>query len=526
MIKILDQFGQPIDRAVLDEPQTARVTSVQNQYLTPMLGGLTPARLARTLQAADQGNLREQHRLFADMEERDGHLQAEMGKRKNAVGSLSWSIVPPRNPSAAEKAAAEWVQEMLQDAVDPVEDLLLALMDGIGHGYAPVELEWRNVGKELLPAFHPRPQEWFKLNMDRTAIHLDDSSVNGAALRSFGWVMHTPGKAKTGYQARLGVFRTLVWPFLYKAYALGDFAELLETYGLPIIVGKYFSGATADERNSLMRAVTALGHDARAIMPKEMDLEIQKVTGGAGDSAHMAMMEWADRSQSKSILGQTLSADTGKGGGGSFALGKVHNEVRHDIRRGDARQVAATMTRDIVYPMLALNRGGFDGLARCPRFVFDLAERDDLTAYADALPKLVGIGVQVPLNWAHEQLHIPMPKENEQVLTTAGPSQAGGTGKDIPASLTAEVQPAPIATPQAGSADAIVTALDQAAAPQWTALLDSVKTMVDEATDLTALQNNLVDMFGGQPQDALVKLMAAAFALAELKAMSDVQDGL
>ena len=531
--KILDQFGQPIDRAVLDEPQTASVAALQNQYLTPMLGGLTPARLARTLQEADAGNLIEQHRLFSDMEERDGHLRAEMDKRKNAIVGLSWDIVPPRSASAAEKAAADWVRETLQDAVDPIEDMLLALMDGVGHGFAPVELDWRQQGSELLPAFHPRPQEWFRLDRTRSEIRLQDNAIDGTPLRPFGWVMHTHGKAKSGYLGRMGLYRTLVWPFLYKAYALGDFAEFLETYGLPIIVGKYFAGATADEKSSLMRAVTALGHDARAIMPKEMDLEVQKIVGGSGDSAHLAMMEWADKSESKSILGQTLSADSGRKGGGSFALGKVHNEVRHDIRRGDARNLAATLTRDLVYPLVALNRSGIDGLARCPRFVFDLSEAEDLTAYADALPKLVAVGFQVPLSWAQEKLCIPQPKDGEAVLKIVGPVGAGskpaledqaGAGLE-PAPTEALSARLPADPPTDDPTGDVVDTLASATAPLWQQQIDSVKAMIDNATDLTALQKEMVAAFGGQPQDALVKLMGAALALAELKGMSDVQDG-
>lgn len=524
MIKILDQYGKPIDRAVLDEPQTARIASVQNQYLTPMLGGLTPARLARTLQDADQGNLLDQHRLFADMEERDGHLRAEMDKRKNAIVGLRWDIVPPNGASAAEKAAADWVRETLQDAVDPIEDMLLALMDGVGHGFAPVELEWLRQGSELLPEFHPRPQEWFRLNQARTEIRLQDSAIDGTPLMPFGWVVHTPGKPKSGYMGRMGLYRTLVWPFLYKAYALGDFAEFLETYGLPIIVGKYNSGATAEEKASLMRAVTALGHDARAIMSAEMTLEVQKIVGGSGDSAHLAMMDWADKSQSKSILGQTLSADTGKNGGGSFALGKVHNEVRHDIRRGDARNVAATLTRDLVYPLVALNRPGIDGLKRCPRFVFDLSEADDMKMFADSLPNLVKIGVQVPVSWAQERLHIPLPKKGEAVLAVAAPNVAPSP-KGVPAmALSAELPAAPAALaddPTGG----IVDELAGAAAPGWMQMIDGVKALVDEAADLTTLQRDLVDKFGGAPHGELVALMAAAFALAELKGMSDVQDG-
>lgn len=526
MSQIIDQFGQPIQSKLLNEPQTASISSLSNQFLTPMLGGLTPARLATILHEADQGNLIAQHRLFADMEERDGHIQAELDKRKNSVVSLAWNIVPPRNATAAEKANVEWVREILTDAVDPLEDYFIAMMDSVGHGFAPIELEWRKEGGELLPAFHPRPQEWFKLNTKRTALNLQDGSVDGAALNPFGWIMHTQGKAKTGYLGRMGLFRTLVWPFIYRAYAIGDFAEFLETYGLPIIVGKYFAGASEKEKRSLMQAVTALGHDARAIMPQEMQLEIQKITGGAGDAAHLAMVSWAEKSISKSILGQTLSADTGgKSGGGSFALGKVHNEVRHDIRNSDARQLAATLTRDLIYPLIALNRPNIEGLKRCPRFVFDISEPEDLTTYAEALPKLVGVGFRIPLSWAQEKLNIPQPKDDEPVLVAdkqTTPAVGDNPASDEPvadltatAALNATVQPV-------AKDDADV--LSASATSSIGGMIDLIRAEVDAASSMAALQENLTNAFGGQPHSDLVKIMAAAFALAELKGISDVMD--
>ena len=61
--------------------------------LTPMLylerwgnmtNRLTPSRLSSILQAADDGDIAEQHVLFADMEDRCEHLAAEIGKRKRA----------------------------------------------------------------------------------------------------------------------------------------------------------------------------------------------------------------------------------------------------------------------------------------------------------------------------------------------------------------------------------------------------------------------------------------------------------
>lgn len=521
MSKIVDQYGQPIDRGVLKEAQTVQVTTVSSQRLSSMLRGLTPARLAGILQDADDGNLLEQHRLFADMEERDGHIQAEMDKRKSSILGLSWDIVPPVDATAGEKAAAEWVKEVLSNAADSMEQLFLAMMDAVGHGFAPIEMEWRREGSVLLPQFLPRPQEWFKLNMSRTEIRLNDGSMDGAELRPFGWIMHTKRQAKTGYAARMGLFRTLVWPFVYKAYALGDFAEFLETYGLPIIIGKYFTGATAEEKASLMRAVTQLSHDARAIMPEEMKLEIQRVTGGGGDSAHLAMMNWADKSQSKSILGQTLSADTGKDGGGSFALGKVHNEVRLDIRNGDARQVSATLTRDLVYPMVALNRPGIP-LARCPRLVFNLGKAEDLTSYAEALPQLAAVGMQIPVSWAHEKLHIPQPQNGEPVLKPVPNPATPHAPQADPA--TAELTRRVPAGTAALSADALVDTLATNATPSWDAVIGQIAQLVDSATSLPALQAQLVNAYGGLASDQLVKLMAAGFALAELKGMSDVQD--
>ncbi len=517
MPKIVDQFGQPINAAALKEPQTSRVASLRSEYITGSLDGLTPARLSAALRAADAGDLIAQHRIFSDMEERDAHLAAELHKRKLAVMSLDWSIAPPRNATAAEKAHAEWLTEVLTDAVDPLEDLILALMDGVGHGFSAVEYEWRQEGREWLPAFNPRPQEWFRLDATRSALRLRDMSPEGAALQPFGWCFHTHGKAKSGYQGRMGLFRVLSWPFLYKAYAVGDFAEFLETFGLPIIVGKYYTGATDEEKASLMRAVTALGHDARAIMPKDMELEISKVVGSGDSSPHLAMVAWADRAQSKAILGQTMSAESQASGIGS-GNADLHREVRHDILRADARQIAATIMRDLLYPLIALNRGNIDGLRRCPRLVFDTGEAEDIKLFADALPELVGVGMQIPVEWAHNKLRIPQPAEGEAVLKVAAPENV----------LDPELRPKPgKTTPEEGgkAALAALAAEDRSAAEQdafddladvmadeWESTLEGtvspVKRLLDECRSLDEFNARLPDVLAQMSADDLRDLVA------------------
>ena len=472
MSGIVDQYGKPIDQVALNEPQTSLIAPLANEYLTNHLDGLTPARLAGILRDADNGDLTAQHRLFADMEERDAHLAAEMGKRRLALIGLDWSIEPPRGANAAEKAHAEWLTEVLTDAVDPIEDLILALMDGVGHGFSAVEFEWRQEGSERLPSFNPRPQEWFKLDQQRREIRLRDGSADGAALIPFGWVFHTHGKAKTGYLGRMGLHRVLSWPFLYKAYAVGDFAEFLETFGLPIIVGKYFTGANDTEKASLLRAVMELGHSARAIMPQDMMLEISKITGSGDSTPHLAMVDWCERSQSKAILGQTMSAESKSSGLGS-GNADLHREVRHDILLADARQIAATITRDLLYPLIAINRGNIDSLRRTPRFVFDTGEAEDIKLFADALPELVGVGMQIPVAWAHDKLRIPEPVDDEAVLRVAAPANV----------LTPELRPEPGNTTPAAPAQTAQTALAALTAQRADAERDAFDVLADQMAD-------------------------------------------
>ncbi|OHC68629.1 MAG: hypothetical protein A3H93_09200 [Rhodocyclales bacterium RIFCSPLOWO2_02_FULL_63_24] len=506
-MKILDQYGNPIDTGVLKEAQTSRIAMLENRFLTPMLAGLTPARLSTVLRQADDGDLTAQHRLFADMEERDAHLLCEIGKRKNAVMGLDWDIVPPRNATAKEKADAEWLKEVLTDAVDPFEDLLLAAMEGVGHGFAPVELEWRQEGKEWLPAFFPRPQEWFRLDRHRRELRLQDASADGAPLAPFGWVMHTHGKAKTGYQGRMGLYRALVWPFLYKAYGIGDFAEFLETYGLPIVLGKYYQGASQDEKASLMRAVTALGHDARAIMPADMAIEINKVTADGSGTPHLAMVGWAEGAQSKAILGQVLSAEAKATGMGS-GVADLHNEVRKDIRNADARQIAGTATRDVLYPLLALNRG-VDSLSRCARLVFDTGEAADIATLADGLDKLTTSGMRtIPVKWVHEKLRIPEPAEGEATLgkEVGAGDTAGQGGKPPPDPAAARA-----ALKAQGAADETQDELDWLAADmgsEWQPVLDPLVTPIERLADECAS----LEQFRERLPAVIAQMDAAALA--------------
>jgi phage gp29-like protein len=417
MATILDQYGNPIKLDQLKSQQSeqvAKLSGLNNLYAGHPSRGLTPAKLARILEQAEYGDIMAQHDLFQDMEEKDGHIFAEMSKRKRALLTLDWNIQPPRNATAEEKAQALYVEEVLRD-MDNFEDLLLDMLDAIGHGFSCLEIDWQLVGREWLPEkFNHRPQQWFQTDREtRSQIRLRDNSMDGAELWPGKWITHVH-KAKSGYIDRSGLHRVLAWPFLFKNYSVRDLAEFLEIYGLPMRLGSYPNGASKDEKATLLRAVTQIGHNAAGIIPEGMSLEFKEAAKGQSDPFEF-MVELMERTQSKAILGGTLTSQA-DGKSSTNALGNVHNEVRHDLLESDAKQVASTITRDLVYTILAFNKGGVADRRRLPRFSFDTVEPEDIKTISDALPNLVDTGVQIPVHWANERLRIPVPAKGDAVL--------------------------------------------------------------------------------------------------------------
>lgn len=458
---ILDADGNPIDLAAIREPQTAKVAHLATEFEQHPARGLTPQRLHSIMCDAELGNLLRQLDLADDIEERDGHVFAELDKRKGAVASLEWNIVEPPNASAAEKKVADQVREWMQSLPD-VEDVVRGMMDAALKGFSCQELVWKLEERVLVPQISFRPQRWFTVDQaTRNELRLRNiGSSDGEPLQPFSWIAHIH-RSKNGYLARGGLARVLAWPYLFKHYSIRDLAEFLEIYGIPPRIGSFPTGAQPEEKRTLLRAVTEIGHNAAGIIPQGMKIDFMAAAIGTHEP-FAAMWDRMDEVQSKVILGQTLSAGAAKNGTKEIAT--VHNDVRKDIRNADARQLEGTLKRQLIHPFTMLNIPGADP-KRLPGIQFETGEAEDLTAYADALPKLAGVGLQIPVSWAHGKLRIPEPADGEAVLQ--GPAAAA-----TPAPSDPKLQP-PAAKPAKPAA--LAGQLEQQPAPR-----DAIDDLVDE----------------------------------------------
>ena len=402
-------------KQALETTQTSDVAWLTNQWQEHPVVGLTPARLHKLLLGAEQGSLQAQADLFADMEERDGHIFSEMDKRRKGVNGLPWGINPPKNATDQEKKIAEEVKEWI-DEIQDFEMFLFDAMDAVGHGYSCQEIKWERIGSLWLPAsFEHQLARNFMTPVDRpNELRLNDGSMEGAEFWDFGWFIHRH-KAKSGYIARSGLHRVLSWPFLFKNYGVRDVMEFLEIYGLPIRIGQYAEGATAEEKMTLLRAVMSIGRNAGGIIPKGMTIDFESAANGDTDN-HMALIKWCEQTQSKIIVGGTLLSQA-DGKTSTNAQSQTHENQFEVIVKSDSKQLARSINDSLITHLMRLNYPNITP-DRYPKFYFDLTETEDLKAFSESIGALVDNGMKIPVRWAHERTGIPMPTdENEEVLT-------------------------------------------------------------------------------------------------------------
>lgn len=434
--------------------------------------GLTPAKLHQLLIGAESGNINDMLALFEDMEERDSHIFAELDKRKRSLLSLDWYIKPPSDATAAEKEQAATIQTLMH-AIDDFDDVIKDALDAIGKGFSGQEVNWARDGStwyaESLDFVIPQK---FVIAPDNKTLMLGNGINDPEPLWDHAFMMHTH-KAKSGYLVRGGLHRILAWPYVFKNYSVRDLAEFLEIYGLPMRLGTYPWGATEDEKFTLLRAVMDIGHRAAGIIPQGMQIDFKEAAKGNSDPFE-SMIKWCEMSQSKAILGGTLTSQS-DGKSSTNALGNIHEVARIEIRDSDAKQLSSTISKSLVASLMRLNYPSVHP-RRYPSFEFDLSEPEDITTFSEAIPKLAGVqGMRIGAEWLHSKLNIPMAAEDEAIVSA-------GIANPAPTALTAAL-----------NAQAALNARANAATTER-ANINAAERGIDEATATETYAQNITDM--------------------------------
>lgn len=411
---LYDQFGRPLPgRAVLSTERAAPTLTGTR----PVLGshpsrGLTPERLTAILAEAEAGDATRYLDLAEDLEEKDLHFSAVLRTRKLAVAQLDLAV-EAASDARADLDAADLVRDAIAHCA--LEAELADMLDALSKGFSVTEIVWDvSAGQAMPERLLWRDPRWF--GFDRT----DGRTVGlrtGADLEPLEpakFIVHLP-RVKSGLPIRSGLARPAAWAFLFKSFALKDWVVFAETFGQPLRLGKYPVGSTEADRDALLQAVRHLGSDAAAIVPADTVIEFVQAGGQSGSAdLYERLCAYLDQQVSKAVLGQTTTTDAI---GGGHAVSREHQLVRSDIQRADARQLGATLNRDLVAPLIALNRGRTQAL---PRLTLRRSTEVALPELVQALGTLVPLGLEVGMSDVRDRLGLPDPDAGQVRLSEGG----------------------------------------------------------------------------------------------------------
>ncbi|MDC5753850.1 DUF935 domain-containing protein [Vibrio europaeus] len=394
--------------------------------------GLTPGKLASVLRSALSGNPSDFFILAEEIEERDLHYRSVLSTRKLAVASID-PTVEAASDDEHDVMLAEEVRKLLKHPNMP--ECCFDLLDGLGKGIGLVEILWDT---EVIP-WKPKDYLW----VDPRFIRLDQETYNevrlvtdqepfeGEPLKPNGYLCHQP-RMKSGHFIRNGLARLVAVMYMLKSYTVRDWWAFAEVFGMPIRVGKYHANASEEDIKTLVSAIATLASDAGAAIPESMQIDmVETAKGNGGDTLFENMAEWADRQISKGVLGQTMTSDDGS----SQSQATVHNEVRKDIIKWDARQLANTLNEFLVKPFIDMNWGKQE---QYPCIKIELEEAEDTKAWVDALVPLVDRGLQVQMSDVRDKLKLSDPDKGAELLVplsqTASP-ELGLNRQQVPFKL-------------------------------------------------------------------------------------------
>ena len=381
--------------------------------------------------------------IFEDMEDKDATLLSCLDKRRDGVLDLP-RYVKPASDSAEDKKIADFVEETLEQfwggtgdiygkesAETPFESFLSEALDAVGDGVTIGEIIFAEASDRIyIEEVKFKPQHLFAFGNTgfagySTAFQLYPHTGrlclrSGVSVEKYGFGAELPENQffVFTYNPRKGnrwgspIKRKVFWQSWIKRAAAKGWLRYIEK-GSGTVVARYNDGAAADEQQNAVGAATAVQEENAVAIPKKFILEVHEMVRNIGSSHKELVDDYCNAEISRAIVGQTLTG-RGSDGGGSRALGEVHERVEGRKISKDAKALMSALNRQIVRPLVYWN---FGPKAKLPIWGLQHEPQEGLDAKADRFGKLA-TQVKMPLSKAQvrEEFQLEEPKDAEDTL--------------------------------------------------------------------------------------------------------------
>lgn len=378
--------------------------------------------------------------VYEDIEEKDDMVASALESRKDSVLAKTRRVLPASEKRQDKKVAA-FIEETLEGGyvkskngvLFGMDNLVFEALDAVGKGVAVGEIIFDQAGDRVYVKdvrFHP--QGLFNFSAGGMAAYAANTymqpqtgplrlrpglfgSVSGEALPENKFFVHT---YRPRHSNRWGtpLDRKVFWPSWFKREGVKQWLRSLEK-GNGTVVAKYRDGAGADEQGVALEAARAANEESSIAIPEKFALEVLQHVRQSGGASHGELVDgFCNNGIARVILGQTLTS-RGSEGGGSLALGNVHERVGQRKTEVDSKSLMAAFNMSLVRALVLLN---FGPNVPPPLWAIDYEPGNDLTTTAEWLKSLHEMGAPISKNYVYNTFAGTRPEGDEDVLTGKG----------------------------------------------------------------------------------------------------------
>jgi phage gp29-like protein len=451
-------------------------------YASP-IKGLTPAKLVSWLDAFNRGELREAVLLWQQILDRDDQVGPCADKRTRAVARLSWEILPvDDSPAAAQhKEALEHFYNHLTafDGLNEMErggvrQLIKQMMSAVGMRYAMHEIIWQpSYAGGLTAHFKFLPLQFFENTTGRLRYLEADFAREGKDLDAFF------GRGNWLCNCGEGLMFASSIAYLFKTpNGLKAWVSFMEKFGIPGVHASTSAAKDSAEWDALVEAVSGFGEDLALVTNEGAKITPLQVAS-SGQAPHAPLVDRMDRAISRIWMGgdlATMSAGLGQGQGASLQVDDLEM-----LKEDDAGMISDALNEYVDRQVIRQRFG--DNAAPLAYFQLVVPKRKSTDDTVKRIETAVKHGVPVSQSYLRQELSIPEPKEDEELLTA--PAPAAVPGFVPPAAAARAVNERARGVSQAFS----LAALREAGAAQAATL----KPLLDRIAAIQALPDEKID---------------------------------
>jgi hypothetical protein len=320
----------------------------------PTLEGWTPDSVKTAIANADGGNLRE----LADLVETmiaDDRIDGVLASRTHGLLGL------PLNFESGSEEAREYLQGkdgvpgewyMMHPESELVSLLVWGLILGVGLAQrVPLPRLMGQKQRYRLEVWSPRhlrhdatgtrTYEWY-VQTDKGEVPIIPEAGR--------WVLFRPYGSKRPYSK--GKWRSLVFPWLLKRFALEDRANHSEVNGSPVWLGKAPQGSTEKQRNRFLSQLIGLGKKGRFVLPEGWDLMVREASS-KNYEIYSEAVSWSDQAITIILAGQVVTTEGSPG----FSSGNVQDAIKEDFIKFDEGRLSTCLYEQSTVPWAWVNYG-------------------------------------------------------------------------------------------------------------------------------------------------------------------------